>query len=47
MFSLVGFNVKNSIIIVDYGAGNLKSIKNAFEYLGYKPFITKTQKTYY
>ena len=36
--------MKNSIIIVDYGAGNLKSIENAFQYLGYKPFITNNPK---
>ena len=36
--------MKNTIIIVDYGAGNLKSIENAFDYLGYRPYITNKPK---
>ena len=30
------------VIIIDYGAGNLKSVVNAIKYLGYEPKITKT-----
>ena len=28
------------IAIIDYGAGNANSVKNALDYLGYKPIIT-------
>ena len=34
-------NTKNNIVILDYGSGNLKSVMNIFEYLGYKVKISK------
>ncbi len=33
--------IKNSIAILDYGSGNLKSVMNIFEYLGYNVKISK------
>ena len=32
------------IAIVDYGVGNLKSVSNAFAYLGEKTLITKDNR---
>jgi imidazole glycerol-phosphate synthase subunit HisH len=34
-----------SIVIVDYGAGNLTSVKKAFDYLGYPATITSDPET--
>ena len=36
--------MKTSIVIIDYGAGNLKSIENAFDYLGYNTIPTNNPK---
>ena len=33
--------IKNYVVILDYGSGNLKSVMNIFEYLGYKVKISR------
>ena len=35
-------NKKIKIYIVDYGFGNITSVENAIEYLGYEPVICKS-----
>lgn len=32
------------IAIIDYGAGNLRSVAKAFEHLGYRPLVTRNPK---
>ncbi len=32
------------VLVVDYGAGNLASVKNSLEYLGYTPLISSNKK---
>tara|TARA_B100000989_G_scaffold297474_1_gene283346 strand:- start:994 stop:1620 length:627 start_codon:yes stop_codon:yes gene_type:complete len=34
-------NTKNNIVILDYGSGNLKSVMNIFEFLGYRVKISR------
>ena len=33
--------INNYVVILDYGSGNLKSVMNIFEYLGYKVKISR------
>ena len=35
------------VAIIDYGAGNLSSVKKALDYLGAEREITQTRKKYY
>ena len=36
--------MKKNITIIDYGAGNLISVQNAIEFLGYKSIISNDPK---
>ena len=34
---------KNKIIVIDYGMGNILSVVNALDYLGFKSLVTSDQ----